>query len=291
MLTTFDQQLALAAHYLGVGRPGEALRTLDDAPSEALAEPAYWLIRARGCFGLDRWDKDVETARRGLRLDPEDTDLLNILALCQLEGGHVADADKTLFRALAIEPENPVLLANRALVLARMREFPEARELIEQAVGLAPWSAHAATVRVQVAMLAGDPGAKRLVDELLAQDPENEVAHALQGNLASRNKQFVAASRAFDEAARLDPANESLAGTARRARIAAHPLLAPLRLIWRVGWLPARVVMIALFLGLTAAGFHTLASLVIVVWLALLVFSWTAPRYLRWRMKRRYGGF
>jgi Flp pilus assembly protein TadD len=290
-VTTVHQQLALAGHYLGVGRPDETLRILDDAPSEALAEPAYWLMRARANFGLDRYPEGVEASQRGLALDPEDTDLLNILALCQLEGGHEGDADRTLYRALAIEPENPTLLANRALVLARAQEFAEARTLVEQAVTLAPWSTHAAQVRAQVAMLAGDPGAKRLVEELLAQDPENEVAHALQGNLASRNKQYVAASRAFDEAARLDPANENLVGTARRARVAAHPLLAPLRVIWRVGWFPARVILLVVYLGLLAAGFHTLATVVIVAWLGLLVFSWTAPRYLRWRMKRRYGGF
>ncbi len=290
-MVTVDQQLALAAHYLGVGRPAETLRILDDAPSEALAEPAYWLVRARANFDLDTYEDGVKAAQRGLAIDPEDTDLLNILALCQLEGGREADADKTLYRALAIEPENPTLLANRALVLARAREFPEARTLVEQAVTIAPWSVHVAQVRAQVAMLAGDPGAQRLVDELLEQDPENEVAHALQGNLASRNKQYVAASRSFDEAARLDPANASLVGTARRARVAAHPLLAPLRVIWRVGWFPARVALLVVYLGLLAAGFHTLATVVIFAWLGLLVFSWTAPRYLRWRMKRRYGDF
>ena len=245
-MTTVDRQLALALHYLEVGRPGEALRVLDDMPSEMVAQPEYWLIRSGAHFGLGEWEEGSNAAQRGLALDPEDTDLLNIVALCQLENDQEGSADKTLFRALAIEPENPVLLANRALVLARMREFPEAHALIDKAVGLAPWSAHVATVRVQVAMLAGDPGVQRLVDELLAQDPENQVAHAL---------------------------------------------LAPLRVIWRVGWFPARVVLLGVFLGLNAAGFHTLATAVIVAWLGLLVFSWTAPRYLRWRMKRRYGGF
>jgi Tfp pilus assembly protein PilF len=123
-VTTLDQQLALAAHYLEVGRPGEALRVLGDMPSEMVAQPEYWLIRAGAYFGLDDWEEGAEAAQRGLALDPEETDLLNILALCQLENDQEGPADKTLFRALAIEPENPVLLANRALVLARMQEFP-----------------------------------------------------------------------------------------------------------------------------------------------------------------------
>ena len=290
-MTTVDQQVALALHYLAVGRPREALRVLDDVPSELVTQPEYWLLRARANFGLGELEEGAKAAERGLELDPEDTDLLNILALCQLESGHEGLADKTLFRALTIEPDDPVLLANRALVLARMREFPEAHALVDKAVGLAPWSTHVATVRVQVAMLAGDPDAQRLVDELLAHDPANEVAHALQGNLASRNKQFVAASRAFDEAARLDPTNSDLVGTARQARVAPHPLLAPLRGIWRVGWFLARVVLLLVFIGLNAAGLHTLAELVFAAWLALLVFSLTAPRYLRWRMKRKYGDF
>ena len=44
-MTTVDRQLALALHYLEVGRPGEALRVLDDMPSEMVAQPEYWLIR------------------------------------------------------------------------------------------------------------------------------------------------------------------------------------------------------------------------------------------------------
>ena len=260
-------------------------------PSEMVAEPEYWLIRSGAHYGLGEWEQGATAAQRGLALDPEDTGLLNIVALCQLENGQDGPADRTLFRALAIEPENPVLLANRALVLARMREFPEARALVDKAAGLAPWSTHVATVRVQVAMLAGDPGAQRLVDELLAQDPENEIAHALQGNLAVKNSRFIEASRAFDEVARLAPTDADLVGTAREARVAAHPLLAPLRAILRVGWFPAKVVLLVVFVGLNAAGYHTLASVAIVAWFGLIAFSLIAPRYLRRRMKRRYGGF
>jgi tetratricopeptide (TPR) repeat protein len=290
-VTTDDQQLALAEHYLGVGRPADALRTLDDALGDGIGQPEYWLIRSRANFELDRWHDGAQAAVNGLELDPHDVDLLNILALCQLEAGHPKIAEGTLVKALEVDPENHVLLANRALVLARAEHFDEARETVDEAVSLAPWSTHALRVRAQVAVLAGDRGAEKLIDELLERDPEDEVGHILQGNMASRKKRFVAASRAFDEAARLDPTNESLVGTARRARAAAHPLLAPLRPIWRVGWFRARLVFIPLVFVINALGYGTIAEVLLGLWLALIVLSWTAPRYVRWRMRRRYGGF
>ena len=157
-----------------------------------------------------------------------------------------------------------MLLANRALVLARMREFPEARALVDKAAGLAPWWTHVATVRVQVAMLAGDPGAQRLVDELLRMDPENEIAHALQGNLAVKNSRFIEASRAFDEVARLAPTDVDLVGTAREARWVSRRIHFSRRCgrtSLRVGWFPAKVVLlVASSVGLNAAGYHTLAE-------------------------------
>ena len=286
-----DSTLALAEHYLAVGRPADALRVLDDAGGDAPSNPEYWLVRARASFGLRRWQEAAGAARRGLAVDPEDVALLNMLALSQLNGGLADIAEVTLGRALELEPESPVLHADLGLTLACLKRFPEARAEVERALRLAPWSAHAQQVRAKVAVLADDPDADRVVDALLADDPEDDVAHALKGTIASRKKDFAAAARAFDEAARLDPQDPANVGTARQARLVMHPLLAPLRPIWRYGWWTARVAVVAVWLALLAAGLHGVAEVVILLWLALIAYSYVAPRIVRRRARKRYGGF
>ena len=47
-----------------------------------------------------------------------------------------------------------------------------------------PESQSVLRVRAQVAVLADDPEAKDYIDDLLAADPEDQIGHALRGNLA-----------------------------------------------------------------------------------------------------------
>jgi Flp pilus assembly protein TadD len=283
--------LALAAHYIDVARPADALRTLDGAGGDVLRRPDYWLLRARAHFGLREWSAGGEAAANGIALEPEHVELLNLLALCRLNAGDVAEARKTLASALEIHPDNPVLLADLGLVLANMKRFAEAGETINRAVELAPWSQHVLRIRAKVAVLANEDDAGRLVDELLEDDPDDDLAHTLTGVLAARRKRYSAAARAFDEAARLDPQDPGAAGRARNARIVMHPLLAPLRPVWRVGRQKSRVAVVVLVVALFAAGHGNVATGVALSWFGLVVLSWTAPRYLRRRTRRRYGGF
>jgi hypothetical protein len=146
-------------------------------------------------------------------------------------------------------------------------------------------------VRAQIAVLADDEDAGRYVDELLAVAPEDRVAHALRGNLAVRDKRFGHAASAFGEAARLDPRDAEVARAARGARVAAHPVLAPVRPVWRFGRWRSYFLYLTIITALAAAKLQTLRIAVIVVWLAIVLLSWFGPRILHWREKRKYGGF
>jgi tetratricopeptide (TPR) repeat protein len=283
--------LGLARHYLEVGRPGDALAALERAGGSDPEQPEYSLLRGRALYALERWREGAEAARIGLRRAPHHVGLLNLLALCELEDGKAAEAATTLARGLEIEPQNEVLLANRALVLARLGEFSEARRAVADATRIAPTSAHVLRMRALVAVRAGDREARQFVEELLAHEPEDELAHLLQGSLAAGRKSYAAALRAFDEAARLDPANTDLAGVARQARVAAHPLLAPVRPVWRLGRWRSYFLFLALSFGLAAAGLKSLRVVVVGIWLLIVLLSWTGPRLVRWRARRKYGDF
>jgi Flp pilus assembly protein TadD len=283
--------LHLARHYVDVDRPQAALDALARVSGDALAEPEYWAVRAEALLHLERYGDGAEAAERGLEQDPEDISLLDVLAICRLERDDFAGAEQALATALELSPENPLLLAHRALVLARSKRFAEAREAVDQAMRVAPDWTPVLRVRAQVAVLADDPAASWYVDELLERDPEDRIGHALRGNLAAKQRRFVSASRSFDQAARLDPTDPELAEVAREARVAAHPVLAPLRPIYRFGRWRSYFLYLALAFGLAAAGLQSLRVVLAIVWISLVLLSWIGPRVLRWRQKRRYGGF
>jgi tetratricopeptide (TPR) repeat protein len=284
-----DDRLALARHYVDIDRPQRALDALETASDEALSDPEFWLLRAEALRELERPDEAADAARRGLALDPDDVFLLDALALAELDGHRLGAAADALAAALELEPDHPVLLAHRALVLANAKRFGEARAAVVHALRLDPESVDVRRVRAQVAVLSEEPDADRYVEELLELSPEDRTGHLLRGSLAAERSRYGPAARAFAEAARLDPSDRDVARVARETRVAAHPVLAPVRAVHRYGRWRAYFTYLTLVVILGAAGLQSLRVVLVVVWLVIVVLSWTGPRFLRWRERRKYG--
>ena len=286
-----DKTLALARHYVEVDRAKDALAALERASGDELEHTEFWLIRTEALLQLEQYRDAIEAAQSGLARDPEDISLLSALAIGQIELGEYDPADKTLAAALELDPDNSILHSQRAIGLARKGDFGAARAAVDDAMRIAPGWAPVLRARAQVAVLSGDRNAARYVDEFLAEDPDDPVGHALKGNLAIDQKRFVPAARAFSEAARLEPADAELASVAREARVAAHPVLAPARAMWRFGRWRSWFLYLTIGFALAAARLDTLRIALVIVWLTIVALSWFGPPLLRWRERRRYGGF
>jgi Flp pilus assembly protein TadD len=279
-------RIALARHYVDIDRPERALATLSDATGAELADPEFWVCQASALYDLDRFDEGVDAARRGLELDPDDLRLVDLLGLNHLGARRLAPAKQAIDRALELAPDDPIVVCHHALVLAKLGRFEEAEAEVSRALALAPHASHVLRVRAQVASLAGDHArASVYADEVLAVDPEDRVAHILKGNAAVGRARYSDAVRHFEEAARLEPTDD-IVEAVRDNRVAGHPLLKPLRPIYRFGRWRAWFVYLALFLVFRIV-FPPLAVAIAVVWISLAVLSWTAPSLLRRRERRR----
>ena len=235
------------------------------------------------------WRRRAQRAK-GLAREPDDVSVLETLALAELGLARYDEADRTILRALELWPDHPGLLGQRALILARAKRNREARELIDEAVRLAPDEPHLLRIRAQVDVLAKDrERAKRSVDALLAVEPEDSLGLALRGSLVSDDKRWHEAARHFEEAARLDPTDENIAEAARESRIMTHPLLAPVRPVWRFGRWQSWLVYFTLISALGVLRLNSLRIAVVAVWLVIVVLSWFGPPLLRRRQRRRYG--
>lgn len=280
-----EKKLELARHYSDIGQYQRALDMLDG--SEAFEDAEGWVLRSDALYQLDRYSEGADAARRGLELEPEDLTLLDVLALNLIELGDLAGAERALLSALELSPDNEVLLCHYALACARAGQAEKASKLIDRAAQLDPTSTDVLRVRAQVAYVNGDKKrAKQYVDELLAIEPEDRIGHVLRGNVLAEDDIFGAV-RHFDEAVRLDPSDHDTAQVARHNRTLTHWLQWPIYPILRFGPLKVWGAYLVLLALLSATGQTTLLVPLVVLYLFLVVYSWTVAPLARWWMQRR----
>jgi len=286
--------LHLAEHLHSIGKEKAALDALARASSDEIESAKYWAIRVWVLAGLRRYEASHEVAQRGLERNPDDIELLDAFAVAELNLGFPGRALKALDKALRLSPANPILLTHRALALAHRRDFEEAEVAIGEALRIAPEYWPVLQTRAQIAVLANDRRANRYIDDLLRVDPENRIGHVLRGRVAAKRKHFVSAARAWEEAARLHPGDDTVAAAAREARVRAHPLLAPARLLlWRLGRWPFYLLCYVIAVVVASTGHLTF-------WVALAAWSFLVllhlltelgPEVIRRRQNRKYGDF
>ena len=279
------KQLELARHFASIGQPRRVLEALDEAE---VGDPDAWSLRGEAFYQLDRYTEGAVAARRGLELEPEDVELQDVLALNLIELGELEEAERTLLAALELVPDHPTLLCHYALACAHAGAGDKARRLVDRAASIDPESLDVLRTRAQVAYVSGDrKRAKRYADELLTVEPEDRVGHMLQGNLLVDDNNVYRAVHHFEEAVRLDPTDADTARVVRHNRTVTHWSQWPLYPIQRFGALKVWGAYIALFLIASATGLWYIVAPLVVVYLFLVVYSWTVGPAARWWMRRK----
>jgi tetratricopeptide (TPR) repeat protein len=247
--------VALARHYLGMGRPERAL----DALGEAGADDEATELVVASLISLGRYEDARERARHALGHDGDSPELLRLLALAEAELGDYAAAERALLAALELIPEHPDLLLTYGHLLVRAGVPEEADRVAEL---LDP--EEAAELRIAAEYVRGRPErATAAASELLALEPDDENAHAVAGVHALNAGDPHRAVRHLDEVMRRRPDAHELAGPARMARAESHWLLAPLRPIRRLGELRFWLLYAAVAIGVSnlVAGAGKLAGI------------------------------
>jgi tetratricopeptide (TPR) repeat protein len=285
-VSDFDaRRLELARHYSEIGQPARVLEALDGA--EAFENSDAWALRGEALYRLDRYREGADSAQRGLALEPEDPGLLDVLALNLIELGDLAGAERALLSALDGWPDNEVLLCHYALACAHHGQKQKAEQLLERAARLDPESVDILRTRAQVAWITGDRRkTKQHANELLAAEPEDRVGHALLGNLLVEGNVY-AAVRHHEEAVRLDPSDRDLADVVRYNRTLTHWLQWPIYPIQRFGPLKVWGAYLVVVAIAAATGKYQLVAPLVVLYLFMVVYSWTIAPLARWWTQRR----
>ena len=100
-----------------------------------------------------RIDEAVHVLELGMSRHPHYVSALVLLALCQLDLGRTADAEASLGRVLALDPENLVAIKHRATRAVRNGTAEEAEAAVELALGIDPYDTEAQQLRDAVRAL------------------------------------------------------------------------------------------------------------------------------------------
>jgi tetratricopeptide (TPR) repeat protein len=141
--------------------------------------------------------------------------------------------------------------------------------------------------RQALAYLRGDDReARRLSEQLLALDPESIRGRRLLGVYDFNRGRAASAAEHFGEAVRADPTVDQYALDAREAsRMARNPLWWPSLFFARTGVVGSWVGAMVVIFGLRAAGLATAATVALVAWFVICVWSWVVPPILN-RLER-----
>lgn len=281
--------LAIAHHHLVTGRPERSLEALDHLPGDDALHPDALLLRGRALLGLDRDREARLVAERALAADAEDPALWSLLADVCWALDDLPAAEQALLAALRLCPTAAGLMADYSRVLAEAGQDKKAEGVLRRAAELDPESPEVATARTYLALARGDDRAALVAaKQAIAHAPHSVAAQSMLGVSSMLRGDGAMAWRASRSAASASIGNRQLAELAREARLQAHPVMAGMRLITRFGRVQVWIFgLVLLFLSGSLLPTPA-ASVVAVIWLLFIIYSWTAEPALRAWARRRW---
>jgi predicted Zn-dependent protease len=129
---------------------------------------------------------------------PQAPDAQQLLALSLAETGDLQAAEQAFQRALALSPDQPLILSNYASLLRRAGRAGDALTLTQRATQVAPGSGKAWLELANTALLVGDATlARRAAERALALEPDAAAALQALGSAAHAQDDHKTAEEAF----------------------------------------------------------------------------------------------
>jgi len=161
----------LGLNQVWTGRYAEATRTLETAVKLAPDDFRVWGNLGDSYRGERRNDKAAEAytraltlARDYLKLNPNDTQAHQILATGLAKTGHAVEARESIRQALALDPKDPDVLANAAIIASLAGQPSEAIGWLRKAID-AGFCREIVLKQPEFDRLADDPAFRSIIAE------------------------------------------------------------------------------------------------------------------------------
>ena len=137
-LALAEELYAKAQALVGLGRPRDALRVIEDYLERWPDEASGWTEKGRIHLTLSENAESVQASQRSLELNPGNSHALNNLGLALKRLNRAADSIRAFREAIVEDPQNTGAMMNMAEPLLSLRRYAEASAGLVQALRLAP---------------------------------------------------------------------------------------------------------------------------------------------------------
>ncbi len=194
-----EQELALMAKVEPPARPESAAAGATDKkpPGELPAEANALVAEAQRAFADGKMEEAEKKYKQVLRINEKSVITLGNLATVQMEANRLADAEDSLKKAIALDPNDGHNLSLWGLLKFRQEKYDEALESLSQAAKL---DANNASIQNYLGMALSQKGqrepAERALRRAIQLSPEYATAHYnLAVVYAFQNPPFLALAR------------------------------------------------------------------------------------------------
>ncbi len=133
-----DQLFAAAFDLIQLGREQEALERIEQFLENNPEVWNAWFLKGWALRRLERFAEAEQALLTCSRLEENQTDVFNELAICQMELGKFLESRQSLKKALALEPENVKIISNFGVLAMKMQNQEEAAGFFRTALEIDP---------------------------------------------------------------------------------------------------------------------------------------------------------
>lgn len=238
-------------------------------------------------YSQGRHQDAIETARQVLARDPQHYGTRILLAELHEARREYAEAERLWLDLLQEYPASPDCYAAYADLLLRTLHLEKAEQLVLEGLRLDPSHENCLYEAALIEMIRGNSRNNEYLQRLVREHPERlNTLIALIVALEERGD-TRSALRVAQQLLRTRPNSEPCVNLVRQLRLRRHWSLLPLYPMQRWGWGGAAAVTVA-GLTLVRVAEHSLsarlATGIVLVWLAYVIYSWVWPPLLKKRI-------
>jgi tetratricopeptide (TPR) repeat protein len=174
-------------------------------------------------------EREAQSARNLIQpIDIQDAsrpEFLRLRAAIEMAFNNAEAAEKDLKEAMSLEPNSTNIILNYANLLWKVNRKPEAVQMYQKALQLAPTDAAALGAMGYLSREMGDPKtAEMYFNKLASLHPDDFVPFLALGDLYTERREFARAQASYEKARQLAPSNPIIVAGAINSALEAHQL-------------------------------------------------------------------
>ena len=270
------KEIGLIREYVGMKRFAMARPIINECLSKVPESAEVNLLNGFCLVGEEKSEEAIEVFYSALRLGANKVEIYHVLAHLKMDKNQYQEAELDLLEALKIDPNDPDILARYGKLMFLTDNDEKAVKLYKHALEIDPINASALQQMFNYQLSKGNKTHQSDALMRVIETSSNAVANEINaGVMELMNDNVCKAREHYRQAYLMDPTNDNILNLLQELDISTNPAFFPHRLIVKVGG-PAVVwvVIIIIVLGLRALGFVQMASVIAMLYVILVIYTW-----------------